>query len=152
MVVFKMLKLSKKVEYGIIALKHLLNQPKNEFARAKEIAEAYNIPQEVMAKILQTLTRQGIVRSIQGARGGYVLAKSGKEIKLSNVIECIDGPVGLVDCVNEDNKDCEQIVNCNIIDPLRVIQEQFLIFLSKISLEEINNEIEMQKVSWLNSS
>lgn len=144
-----MLKISKKSEYGIIALKHLLNQPAGEFSRARDIAQFYNIPGEVLAKILQVLARRGIVKSIQGARGGYVLAKDGNAIKLSDIIECIEGPVGLVDCVGQSDCDCVQYSNCNISDPFRIIQKQFMIFLSGISLADIDNEMEMQRVSWL---
>ncbi len=143
-----MLRISKKSEYGIMALKHLLNQPAGTFGRAKEIADIYSIPSEALAKILQTLARKGILKSIQGARGGYVLAKSGDNIKLSEIIECIEGPVGIVDCVTSEPCGCVQIDNCTISDPFRVIQEQFMIFLSRISLLDINNEMEMRQVSW----
>lgn len=145
-----MLRISKKSEYGIIALKHLLNQPEGAFSRAKEIAELYNIPSEALAKILQTLVRRGIVKSIQGARGGYVLATGGEETTLSQIIESIDGPVGIVDCVlsEAEEGDCTQSASCNIVDPFRIIQEQFMTFLSRISLSDINNEIEMRRVTW----
>ncbi len=143
-----MLKLSKKSEYGIIALKHMLNQPAGQVTRAKEIASAYNIPSEVMAKILQQLVKSDIIQSSQGARGGYELAKFGENISLSEIIECIEGPVGLVDCASEDECDCVQLLNCNISEPFKVIQQQFKLFLTGISLADINNEIEIQKVVW----
>lgn len=143
-----MLRLSKKTEYGIIALKHMLNQPMGAVNSAKEIATVYNIPNEIMAKILQVLARKGIVISSQGARGGYVLAKTGNEITLSDIIESIEGPVGIVDCVDDATCDCVQIETCNISEPLKVIQKQLKLFLSNISLEDINNEIELNRVVW----
>jgi Rrf2 family protein len=143
-----MLKISKKSEYGIIALKHMLNQPEGSITRAKEIAQRYNIPSEILAKILQRMARYGIVQSSQGARGGYILGKDGDSISLSEIIECIEGPLGIVDCVNDSDCNCVQLEKCNISDPFRVIQKQFKVFLSGISLADINNEIDIQRVIW----
>ncbi|MFQ5603248.1 MAG: RrF2 family transcriptional regulator [bacterium] len=143
-----MLRLTKKSEYGIIALKHMLNLPEGTVTRAKEIAEIYNIPSEIMAKILQQLTRQGLIQSCQGAKGGYILAKKGNLIKLSEIIETMEGPFELVECMTETDCNCMQLENCNISDPLRIIQKQFKIFLSRISLEDINNELEMERTVW----
>ncbi len=143
-----MLKLSKKSEYGIIALKHILNQPQDSVTSAKDIARLYQIPPEIMAKILQTLARKEIVRSSQGARGGYILGRNGDAISLSDIIEAIEGPLGLVDCAGSSDSSCAQLDSCNISDPLKVIQAQFRVFLSNISLASINNEIEMQQVAW----
>lgn len=142
-----MLRLTKKSEYGIIALKHMMNQPGDIVISAKEIAERYNIPAENMAKILQMLARNGIVQSCQGARGGYVLAKDAGMISLAEIIESIEGPVGLVKCVTGSECGCTQLENCNISDPFQVIQQQFKIFLSGITLADINNELEMQRDS-----
>ncbi len=140
-----MLRLTKKSEYGIIALKHMMNQPVDTVISAKEIAECYNIPAENMAKILQMLVRKGVVSSCQGARGGYVLAKDASRISLSEIIESIEGPVGLVECVTDSDCGCTQLENCNISDPFQMIQKQFKIFLSGITLADINNELEMQR-------
>lgn len=143
-----MLRLTKKSEYGLIALKHMLNQPPGMVTKAKEVAQLYNIPAEVMAKILQRLVRGGFVQSSQGARGGYVLAKEAHTISLSEIVESIEGPVGIVECMADDECNCRQLENCNISDPFRVIQKQFKIFLSGISLADISNEMEMQQVTW----
>lgn len=140
-----MLRLTKKSEYGLIALKHIMNQPGDTVTSAKEVAERYNISTEIMAKILQRLARKGVVSSCQGAHGGYVLAKEANKISLSEIIESIEGPVGLVECVTDTDCNCVQLENCNISDPFQVIQKQFKIFLSGISLADINNELEMQR-------
>ena len=143
-----MLRLTKKSEYGIIALKHMLNQPAGTVSRAKEIAEIYNIPAEIMAKVLQRLVQTGFVQSSQGAKGGYILAKEADAISLSQIIESIEGPVGIVECVSDPDCNCMQLENCNINDPFRIIQRQFKTFLSSISLADINNEAQIQRVVW----
>ncbi len=126
----------------------MLNQPGGQVTRAKDIAQAYEIPSEVLAKILQQLAKSDIIQSSQGARGGYELAKIGEQITLSEIIECIEGPVGLVDCASDGDCNCVQLTNCNISEPFKVIQQQFKHFLTGISLADINNEIEIQKVVW----
>ena len=70
-----MLQLSKKVEYGLIALRHMAMSPVGQVFTAKEIAMKYNIPYEFLAKVLQKLTKAGVVTSFQGMRGGYLLAQ-----------------------------------------------------------------------------
>ncbi|MFQ5638592.1 MAG: RrF2 family transcriptional regulator [bacterium] len=141
-----MLRITKKTEYGIIALKHILNKPEGRIVKAKEIAELYNIPSEIMAKILQKLTRNGIICSTQGAKGGYLLARAGSKISLSDIIETIEGPFGIVECMNDDDCNCMQITNCNISDPFRIIQQRFKTLLANISLADLDNELEIQKV------
>lgn len=143
-----MLRLTKKSEYGLIALRHMLNQPDGTVTSAKEISKHYNIPAEAMAKILQVLARKGMIVSSQGARGGYILGRDAQKISLSDIIETIEGPFGIVDCMSDVDCECVQMDTCNISEPFRIIQKQFKLFLSGISLADIDNEIEMQKVIW----
>ncbi len=143
-----MLRITKRAEYGIIALKHMLNKPEGSISKAREIAELYNIPSEIMAKILQQLARQGMIRSTQGAKGGYILAKAGNKITLSEIIETLEGPLGIVECTTGSECACEQLENCNISDPFRAIQRQLKSFLSGISLADLNSESNMNQVTW----
>jgi len=142
----QMLRINKRAEYGIIALKHLLNQPEGKVSRAKEIAQVYNIPNEIMAKILQQLVRHGMVYSTQGANGGYTLAKDGNQISLSDIIETLEGPLGIVECTAGEECNCIQLPYCNISAPFSVIQKQFKLFLSGVSLADLNSDLEIQKV------
>ncbi len=66
----------KKADYALIAMKHLAIRPDAASASAREIAEQYDIPVELMAKVLQRLARRGLVTSHQGTRGGYRLARA----------------------------------------------------------------------------
>ena len=71
-----MLRLSKKADYALIAMKHLaLRGDRGVVVSAREIAELYDIPIELMAKVLQRLVRRGLLASHQGTRGGYQLAR-----------------------------------------------------------------------------
>ncbi|MEW6061589.1 MAG: Rrf2 family transcriptional regulator, partial [Bacteroidota bacterium] len=85
-----MLKLSKKVEYGLIAIRHIASV-NNQISTVKEIADKYNIPNEVLAKVMQKLTRGKLILSHQGAMGGYTLARSADQISVMDVIGVIEG-------------------------------------------------------------
>ena len=82
-----MLKLTKKADYGLIAMKYLAEQPASR--SAKEIAEAQGIPSELLAKILQRLVRSKLLISVQGTNGGYRLARDSRTISAFDVIKAI---------------------------------------------------------------
>jgi Rrf2 family cysteine metabolism transcriptional repressor len=143
-----MLRITRKSEYGIIALKYMSSLPAGEVTSAKEISAKFSIPQELMAKTLQRLVKRGLIESVQGARGGYVLAMDAGDISLAAVIEAVEGPLNLVECIAEDSPGCTQLPNCNIIDPFKIIQTAFHQFLTGISLQDLNNEAELRQVRW----
>jgi len=87
-----MLKLTKKADYGLMALKYLAEHPERTALSAKDVADAYGIPPQLLAKILQLLTKSGMLRSHAGMNGGYALARDAREISAYEVIHAIDGP------------------------------------------------------------
>ena len=131
-----MLRLSKKAEYALMALKDLASRPEAEAASAREIAGRYGIPIELMAKVLQRLVRQDLLASHHGTRGGYQLSRSARLISVADVIEAIDGPVMVTACTSADD-DCEQYATCNIRDPLWRIKDQIVHALNSYSLQAL---------------
>ncbi len=102
-----MLKFSKKADYGLMALQYIASVQFGDVARArivntKEIAEEYNIPVELLAKVLQTLAKSGLIESHNGPKGGYLLAKEAGAITIAQVLEAIEGPLGITDMTVED--------------------------------------------------
>ena len=89
-----MLKLTKKADYGLMALK-FRRHPGTPAPGAKDIADAYGIPAQLLAKILQQLTKSGLLKSHAGMNGGYALSKAAREISAYEVILAIDGPFSL---------------------------------------------------------
>ena len=134
-----MLRLSKKADYALMAMKHLAMRPDAPSASAREIAEQYDIPIELMAKVLQRLARSGLLTSHQGTRGGYTLARSTESISVADIIQAIDGPLTVTACSTEDEQ-CEQFTKCNVRDPLWRIKDRILTALSTCSLAEITTE------------
>ena len=131
-----MLRLSKKAEYALMALKDLASRSETEATSAREIAERYGIPVELMAKVLQRLVRCDLLASHHGMRGGYHLARPSGQISVAEVIEAIDGPVMVTACASMDD-DCDQFANCNIRDPLWRIKDQIVHALTSYSLQAL---------------
>ena len=120
-----MLRLSKKADYALIAMKHLALRGDRGSSSAREIAEQYDIPIELMAKVLQRLVRRGLLASHQGTRGGYELARRPVQISVADVIQAIEGPVTVTACSTDDGQ-CEQFAKCNVRDPLWRVRERIL--------------------------
>jgi FeS assembly SUF system regulator len=132
-----MLRLSKKADYALIAMKHLaLKTDRGASSSAREIAEQYDIPIELMAKVLQRLAKAGLLASHQGTRGGYQLGRSAVNISVADVIQAIDGPLQVTVCSTDDER-CEQYAKCNVRDPLWRIRERILDALNSCSIAEI---------------
>jgi Rrf2 family protein len=131
-----MLRLSKKADYALMAMKHLATRTDAGSASAREIAEAYDIPIELMAKVLQRLVRSGLLSSHQGTRGGYRLARGPAAISVADIIQAIDGPLTVTAC-STDDENCGQYAKCSIRDPLWRIKDRIVSALSTCSLQEV---------------
>ena len=136
-----MLRLSKKADYALMAVRHLALKSGPSSASAREIAEQYDIPIELMAKVLQRLVRAGLLISTQGTRGGYTLGRPAASISVGDVIQAIDGPFTVTACSTEKN-DCEQYSKCSIRDPLWQIRERIAATLGTVSIAEMAAESE----------
>jgi Rrf2 family protein len=134
-----MLRLSKKADYALMAMKHLAQKPAGPSTSAREIAEQYDIPIELMAKVLQRLVRTGLLVSTQGTRGGYALSRVSSSITVADVIQAIDGPFTVTACSSE-NSDCEQYSKCSIRDPLWQIKERIVAALGTVTIAEMAND------------
>lgn len=130
-----MLKLSRKTEYALMALRHLHSKSTGELTSSKEIAGTYRIPGELLAKTLQHLAREGIVETVQGPHGGYRLKANLDLISLSDFIELLEGPVALTDC--SIDKDCDQLQTCTIRIPIHRINEKMKDIFSNTTLAEV---------------
>ncbi len=133
-----MLRLSKKADYALMAMAHLALKPGS--ASAREIAEEYEIPTELMAKVLQRLARQGLLTSQQGARGGYTLARTATGISVADVIQAIDGPLSVTACSTHGDR-CGQFAKCNVRNPLWRISDIIVSALSQTMVSELAHEV-----------
>ena len=113
-----MLKLTKRTDYGLIAMRHLATQPAGGACSASEMAEEYGIPPELLAKILQRLAKARLLKSQHGTRGGYALAREARSISAFEVIQAIEGPLFMTSC-HTHRGDCEVTARCIVREPLR---------------------------------
>ena len=130
-----MLKLSKTIEYALISINHINQCDKDEPISVKKISNQYSIPFELLAKILQKLSKTKILKAIHGPRGGYKLNDKYKDYTLIQLIEILEGPFGITGCLTDHS--CEQISNCNIITPIEKINSQVYQVLNEIKLNKI---------------
>lgn len=131
-----MLRLTKKADYGLMALKYLAEQADGSAHSAKDIAEAYHIPPQLLAKILQTLARAGLLVSHAGTYGGYALSRGAKEISAFEVIRAIDGPLFITSCITIHGS-CDLAGHCTIKEPLRKVNDSIKQLLSAISIADL---------------
>ena len=141
-----MLRLTKKADYGLMALKYLAEQPgagaQSPAAQsagaqsAKDIAQAYHIPPPLLAKILQTLARAGLLVSHAGTNGGYALARPASKISAFEVIRAIDGPLFITSCITIHGS-CDLAGHCTIKEPLRKVNDSIKELLSNIHISDL---------------
>ena len=139
-----MLRLTKKADYGLMALKYLAEQPAVSSGQnaspaaqsAKDIAQAYHIPPPLLAKILQTLARAGLLVSHAGTNGGYALARPASQISAFEVIRAIDGPLFITSCITIHGT-CDLAGHCTIKEPLRKVNDSITELLSNIRISDL---------------
>ncbi len=135
-----MLRLSKKADYALLSMRHLAANADRGAVSARELAEAYGLPPELLAKVLQKLVRGQLLTSIQGIRGGYGLARPAAAISVADVINAVDGPLTVTACT-EANHNCDQYSKCDIRDPLWQIKDRIVSALEATSIAGLATEL-----------
>jgi Rrf2 family protein len=121
-----MLKLSKKAEYALMAAKYMALKNSSGYSSAKEISETYQIPYQLVAKVLQNLVKGDVAVSAKGVNGGFSLARKANSISLIDIIRAVESNFKIVDCMqpNSSSADCEHFDCCKIKDPLAEVQRK----------------------------
>jgi Rrf2 family protein len=135
------LKLTKKADYALMAMKHLAEHVSDGSLSAKDVSVAYGIPPEALAKILQRLAKAGLLQSQHGTNGGYTLARPAHTISAFEVIQAIDGPLFITSCVTVRGE-CDQSDRCNIREPLRKVNDSIEAVLKRIKISHMREETE----------
>ena len=132
-----MFKINRKLEYALIALKHMHAKHQGELTTAKEICTAYNAPFDATARVLQVLAAKGVLSVEHGSHGGYVLLKDLNKVTLLDLCEWILGPMKLADCLSDEGEECTMTSDCNIITPIRTLNNRLKDFYKDLSVREI---------------
>jgi Rrf2 family protein len=137
-------RIHRKVEYALIALKHMRAKAPGERTTVKEMATQYGCPHDVLARVLQTLANRSVLKSEQGVRGGYTIAKDLKLVSFFDLLEMILGPMAVARCLHEaaansaaDEGACEMRGTCNIISPIQLLNRKLNDFYKNLSVAEL---------------
>jgi Rrf2 family transcriptional regulator, cysteine metabolism repressor len=133
------LRFTKRADYGLMAMHYIASQPGNGAVSTKRIAEEFNIPAELLAKILQRLAKRQLIESHTGPKGGYVLSRTPREITVGQVVRALEGPIRIVGCLTGTD-DCPQFPRCNLRRPVQKIQTSISQLLDTMTLAELTAE------------
>lgn len=130
------MKLSTRTRYGIRAILELAESYRQGPLQLKIIAQHQDISVKYLEQIVAMLKSGGFVRSIRGAKGGYILAKAPNQIKLSDVFDCLEGLVTTVECIeNEDY--CARAADCIARQLWKQLNEAIKNILQSITLQDL---------------
>lgn len=129
---------SKAADYSILVVVYLSSLPADEIKSKSEIAKNLNLPADFLSKILQKLTKANIIQSVKGSLGGYRLIKAPHEITLRSIMEIMDGPAHMIDCLSDDFVDCGRMDLCQpIIRKIRSVEEEINSILDRVTFDKL---------------
>lgn len=129
-------KMNRKLEYSLMALKHMSLKTPGELTSAKEVSESYHAPFDATARVMQMMAQNGILRSEHGAQGGYQITRDLSKVTLHDLLEIIQGPMSIAKCMQKEEP-CEMQSNCNIISPVMNLNQKLNEFYQNLTLKEL---------------
>ena len=131
-----MLRLSAKGQYGVRAMYEIARGYPGQPVTVKEIALNQDVSIHYLEQILNKLRKAGLVRSIRGPGGGYLLSKSPEKISIAAIVSELEGPVAITSCLNPE-EGCVRVDNCVTYLLWKSLGEQIEAFLKTITLENL---------------
>ena len=132
-----MFKVNRKIEYALIALKHMSHNYPGKLTSAKEICDTYHLPFDPTSRVLQIMAQHGIVKAEYGAYGGYQIIKDLSKISFSDLTDMIVGPIEIVQCFHRNFSQCGLTGSCNVISPMLNLNEKMLQLFKTITIKEL---------------
>ncbi len=129
-------KVNRKLEYSLMALKHMSAKRPGELTTAKEVAEVYRSPFDATARVLQLMAQRGLLKSEHGVQGGYQITRDLQRTTLHELIEIIQGPTKIAKCMHKKTQ-CEIHSTCNIISPITALNGKLSDFYKSVTLSEL---------------
>lgn len=130
-------KINRKVEYALIGLKHMRSKQPGELTTVKELTALYGCPFEATSKVMQALANRGLVRSEQGAHGGYQLVKDLNRVSIYELMEFVVGPVEIARCLHEVDGGCDLRQSCNVISPIAMLNRKLIEFYRGLTVGDL---------------
>ena len=132
-----MFKINRKLEYALIALRHMSFKAPGQLTSAKEICDIYHTPFDPTSRVLQIMAQHEIVRAEQGAHGGYQILKDLAKVSLQDLTQMIEGPIQIVNCFHGNYSHCDITASCNVISPMLNLNEKISGLFKTINVQEL---------------
>jgi Rrf2 family protein len=129
-------RINKEVEYALMSLLAMDEKGRVGLSSSREISERFKIPSHLLAKVLQKLGREGLIRSAQGPGGGYELSRTLDDITVADVVEIFQ-PSKVVPCLDADYQ-CSQAEHCNIKGSAGTFQALWDSFLASLTVRSFS--------------
>jgi Rrf2 family protein len=131
-----MIKINKKIEYALIALKYMAERKEGNLTSAREICDQFNTPFDTTAKVLQQMNNKDILQSVKGIKGGYYLSLPLGQITYGQLSQTIEGKDSDNFCQSTKGR-CDLYSTCNIIGPIEQLNRRINHFLLNLTLEDL---------------
>jgi Rrf2 family protein len=137
-----MIHFNRKTEYALLAIEHMARKEHQEsqVTSAREVSEAYRIPYPILAKVLQKLAVKGLIKSVQGTKGGYILAKKPADISVAYIVEVFEGPFAVAECLKDSKITCPQWDGCLIKSPFSELNHKIYSLLAQTSVADLTGK------------
>ena len=132
------MKISTKIRYGARAMLELASHYGEGPIELKEIARKENISLKYLEQVINPLRGAGLVKAVRGSKGGYSLARPPSEICLYDVVETLEGPLNLLECLR-DPKVCQRVPSCVTRDIWQEVSEAISKIFYSVTLEDMVN-------------
>jgi len=129
-----MFKINKKLEYALMALKHMSGKDLEDLTSVKELCDSYKMPFDVMSKVMQKLASGELLVSEKGAHGGYSINKDLKEVNVLDLYVMILGENTIAKCMGDHSSECAMHSTCNVKSPMIDLNDRLRSFYKTITL------------------
>jgi Rrf2 family transcriptional regulator, nitric oxide-sensitive transcriptional repressor len=133
-----MFKVSRQVEYALIALKHMSDTGAEQVTAVRELCRVHHLPFDVISRALQRLAKHGVLKSVRGIGGGYRVVGDLGLVSLLDLVAIVDGGLELVPCVSETPScKCDNLDGCSIQPSMVSLNDRLGGFFKTISVLEL---------------
>jgi Rrf2 family protein len=131
-----LMQIPRRVDYGLRAVIYLSNQDPEKCCSIAEIAKQQGMPRKFLEKIIQDLTRSGLIKSKRGSCGGYALARPAEAVSFFDVIQAIEGPLAVNACLDV-HLGCDQLPHCTMAGVWSDVQRKITEVLTQTTIADL---------------
>jgi FeS assembly SUF system regulator len=131
------MRLTHLADYAVVMMTAAARRGDGARLSATELAEETGVPLPTAQKLMQQLSRHGLLTGQRGAGGGYVLSRAVDEISLADIVEAVEGPIALTQCADGVNHDCALDAHCRVKAHMGIVGAKVRGALGAVSLEEL---------------